>query len=514
MHWPDSQKPTMEEPSEPSEDTLNLLNQVRKELRLRRYSVKTEEAYVGWIKRFKKFSHEKAELEMSLTLCVSFLEHLASSKRVANSTLGQARNAMLFLFTDVLKLRVVGLPNVASAQKPKREPTVLAKNEIQLIVHHLKGVHKLMAMLVYGSGINNNEVVRLLIEDVNFDCKHIMVRDARGGNSRLVPLPESATSLLQGQILAAERIQVGDPKIGLDSANVAGKSSSIAWFLRKYLFPSAHLHRDPRTGYLYRSHATGAAFQSAFRRAKSAGGIDRNATSEALRHSFIIHMLAAGADVRTLKEILGHKAPKTTLAYKSACSADYTDFEPSDLLPTVKICARLAWINRFLRSGISLEEIRARRWARDEGDYSIYCLAEDGKRVRYFGITNQAPSVRLRQHLADLRRGKNIYKENWLRSCAKRGIPITMHIVRTGLTAERAAMMEFELIRFFKSAFSLVNTHAGGATGYAGLSAESREKHRINTEKGLIASATKELELKDLERGYCLLEEWQFGEKV
>lgn len=499
----------MEEACEPSEDTFDLLNQVRKELRLRRYSVKTEEAYVGWIKRFEKFSHEKAELEMSLTLCMSFLDHLARSKGVAYSTLNQARNAMSFLFTNVLKLKAVEFPNVASTQKPKREPTVLAKNEIQLIVHHLKGVHQLMAMLVYGSGINNNEVVRILIEDVNLDCKHIMVRDARGENSRLVPLPVSATSLLQRQILAAERIQVGDPKIALDSANIAGKPSNTR-FLRKYLFPSAHLHRDPRTGYQYRSHASGAAFQSAFRRAKSEGGIDRNATSEALLHSFIIHMLAAGADVRTLKEILGHKAAKTTLAYKSTCSADYSDLEHSDLLPTVKACARLAWINRLLRSGLSLEEIRARRWAMDDGDYSIYCLAEDGKRVRYFGITNQAPSARLRQHLADRNRGKNIYKANWLRSCAKRGVPITMHIVRTGLTAERAAMMEFELIRFFKRAFSLVNTHAGGATGYGGLSAESREKHRINTEKGLIASATKELERKDLERGFCLLEEWGF----
>ena len=186
--------------------------------------------------------------------------------------------------------------------------------------------------------------------------------------------------------------------------------------------------------------------------------------------------------------------------------------DPTGLLPTPARCRRLAWLNRMLRSGLTLEEIEAKRWSKDSGEYSIYCLAENGKRVRYIGITNQSAEVRLRQHLADCGRGRNLYKENWIRSCVSKGVPVTIHIVRSGLPSDRACMIEFELIRFFKRPFALVNTHAGGATGYAGLSEESREKHRINTEKGLMASWEREQEAIDMARGYCLLEEWEWVE--
>jgi hypothetical protein len=169
----------------------------------------------------------------------------------------------------------------------------------------------------------------------------------------------------------------------------------------------------------------------------------------------------------------------------------------------------VVWLTRIYRKGSTIEAERAKRWSQATGDYSIYCLLENDQHVRYFGITNQSPESRLRQHIADCGRGKNYYKENWIRSCRSRSIPVKIRIVRAGLTAERAGFMEIELIRFFKKSFRLVNTHSGGATGYAGLSAESREKHRINTEKGLNAAWEREQEAIDMARGYCILDEWE-----
>jgi|GEM_PF-698911 len=184
-----------------------------------------------------------------------------------------------------------------------------------------------------------------------------------------------------------------------------------------------------------------------------------------------------------------------------------------ELIPTSEECRRLIRYNRLLRTGRTPESEFEALWSKDGGDYCVYCLSENGKRVRYIGITNQPAEKRLAQHLADRQRGKNIYKENWLRSCAERNIKVTIHVVRAGLTAQQAGFIEELLIKLLKKPFSLTNTHSGGATGYAGLSDESREKHRINTKNGLLRSLERELESIDMERGYCLLDEWDSNDE-
>jgi hypothetical protein len=184
-----------------------------------------------------------------------------------------------------------------------------------------------------------------------------------------------------------------------------------------------------------------------------------------------------------------------------------------DLLPSIKDCERAVWATRVYRKGSTPEKERIKRWSKIEGPYCIYCLIESQKHVRYIGITNQEPEKRLAQHIADCGRGRNVHKENWLRSCLDKGIDVDIRMLRSGLSEERAQMIEVELIRFLKKPFRLTNNHAGGATGYAGLSPESREKHRINTEKGLIASWEREQREIDMERGYCLLEDWEIVEE-
>lgn len=182
---------------------------------------------------------------------------------------------------------------------------------------------------------------------------------------------------------------------------------------------------------------------------------------------------------------------------------------PDELLPSKEECLRIARVNRMLRSGSSPEAEFAARWSGEGGDYCVYCLAEGGKRVRYIGITNQHVTKRLAQHLADRQRGQNLHKENWLRSCAARNIEVTIHVVRSGLTAKQACLVEELLIRLLKRPFNLTNSHAGGATGYAGLSEESRVKHRVNTKIGSERAFEKLAEVFDMERGYCLLGEWE-----
>lgn len=182
---------------------------------------------------------------------------------------------------------------------------------------------------------------------------------------------------------------------------------------------------------------------------------------------------------------------------------------PDELLPTKEECVRIARANRLLRAGSSPEAEFAARWSGEGGDYCVYCLAEGGKRVRYIGITNQLVAKRLAQHMADRERGQNLHKENWLRSCAARNIKVTIHVVRAGLTANQACWIEELLIKLLKGPFNLTNSHSGGATGYAGLSEESRVKHRVNTKVGSERAFEKLAEAFDMERGYCLLDEWE-----
>ena len=471
-----------------------------------------------WTRRFLAFEKGRLADATPDTEVVAFLTQLATQAHVTASTQNQALSALMFLYAHVLKRDPGKLEGRVMAEPSKRKPTSLTTGEVTSILGCLNGIPYLIASLIYGTGMRIREVMRLRIQDVDLGQHQISVRDDNNQMVRLKPLPLKAANALLTQMAIAKDRQTEDLKNGhapifpptVAEPERSGMKKSLGW---QFLFPSRSLYVDPRTGLEQRCHMSQAGLLSAFRRAASQAGIAKSVGPEILRDSFATHMLALGSDVRTVKEIMGHSSLKTTQFYNHAPQAIDCPVIQSDFLPTPKLCSRLAWFNRMLRSGISLAEIEARRWSRDEGDYSIYCLAEDSQRVRYIGITNQAPESRLRQHLADCGRGRNLHKENWLRSCVQRGIPITIHVVRSGLTAERASMMEFELIRFFKKAFSLVNTHAGGSTGYAGLSEESKQKHRINTEKGLTLSFQKELEAQDMERGYCLLEEWGWSDE-
>lgn len=497
---------------------MSLVDQVRIELRQRRYSFRTEQIYSAWIQRFLTFHQGAAPEDFGESEVAAFLSHLSTHESVSPSSQKQALSAVSFLYAHVLKRGLGDAKDVISDETHDRTLSVLSSDEVELLLNHIDGVYHAMAMLLYGAGMRASEVLGLRVNSVDFDLQRIVIRFDHRQKCRVVPFPLRTRDALRTQIASVKRTHEQDLQGGHGRASMAHAlelkypegNKTLDW---QYLFPSPSLLTDPRTGRRQRHHISESALQSAIRWAIREAGIKRRVQSDCFRHSFAVHMLVAGSDVRTVTEILGCPGAKIAALYRQAATAGAYASGNSDLLPAPRTCERLAWLNRMLRSGLELEEIDARHWSRDAGDYTIYCLAEDGKRVRYIGITQQAPEVRLRQHLADCGRGKNVYKENWIRSCRNRNVPVTIHAVRSGLTMERACMMEFELIRFLKNAFSLVNTHAGGSTGYAGLSEESREKHRVNTESGIMAAIQKELEAEDTERGVSVFDERGCGDE-
>jgi site-specific recombinase XerD len=488
-------------------EDLPLLGRVREELRAGHYGYRTELVYVGWITRFLAFHGTHTPEDLGARDVVAFLAHLATHVGVSGATQNQARSAVEFLYTHVLRCELGPLTGVPKVKEAERLPQYLSPDEVDLILSRMNGTSRLIATLAYTTGMRIAEVTRLRTTDIDIGRECIIVRNARTRKSRLVPLPLSCVTQLKTQIAVAQEL---NDRTSREHRRQRFKSAACC----QYLFPSPSLSVDPRTGQLQRHHVSETTLRRPLRDALKEAGVKRAVQSDALFHSFAMHMLALGSDIRTIKEVLGHGNLKTTQFYARAQRVATQAPFKTDLLPTPRRCEHLAWLNRLLRSGLTIEQIEARRWSRDGGNYSIYCLAENRKRIRYIGITNQAPEERLRQHLADCGRGKNIYKENWLRSCVERDIPISIHVVRSGLTPEKAGMLEFELIRFFKKAFSLVNTHAGGSTGYAGLSEESKKKHRINTEKALMAAADREFEQEQAECANDILDELKSDEEL
>lgn len=485
---------------------MPLLDQVRSEMRVRRYAYRTENTYVKWITRFLSFHSTHAPDILDAHDAAAFLTHLASHERASRATQNQARNAVAFLYSHVLKRDIEPMTAGPNESASEQSPQFLSPDEVGLILSRMNGTCRLIATLIYTTGMRMAEVTRLRTTDIDISRECIIVRNARTRKARLVPFPLSCMTEVRNQIVKAEELDHG-------MSREHSRQRAVRAAHYQYLFPSPSLSIDPRTGQFQRKHISETTPGHSLRKAILEVGIKRNMRSDSLVHSFAMHMLALGSDIRTIKELLGHGNLKTTefytRAYRGAMRVPFN----TDLLPTPRRCERLAWLNRLLRSGLTIEQIEARRWSCDGGNYCIYCLAENRKRIRYVGITSQAPEERLRQHLADCGRGTNIYKENWLRSCVERGIPISIHVVRAGLTPEKAGMLEFELIRFFKKAFSLVNTHAGGSTGYAGLSEASKEKHRINTEKALMTASNTEIDLEQAECGIGILDELKSDEE-
>lgn len=297
-----------------------LLERVRAAIRLRHYSLRTEQSYLDWIRRFIRFHEMRHPSEMGSEEVRAFLSHLAIEGKVAASTQNQALNAIAFLYRNVLEMDLPRLADVERASKPRRLPVVLSRPEVASLFGQLGGRNRLMASLLYGSGLRLMECVRLRVKDVDFALGQIVVRDGKGRKDRITMLPESLNDSLRAQIATVEtfhRRDVSDGIAGvfLPSAlerKLPRAGHELAW---QWLFPARERSVDPRAGVRRRHHVSETGLQRAVKRAVRRAGIRKPASCHTLRHSFATHLLEDGYDIRTVQALLGHRNVQTTMIY-------------------------------------------------------------------------------------------------------------------------------------------------------------------------------------------------------
>jgi integron integrase len=296
-----------------------LLDQVRDAIRVKHYSLRTEKTYVDWIKRFVLFHNKRHPREMGATEIEQFLTYLALNENVAASTQNQALSAILFLYRDVLH-QDLGNINAVRAKKPKRLPVVLTRDEVQRILTHLSGEYRLMAQLLYGSGLRLIECIRLRVKDIDFAQGQIIVRDGKGGKDRVTMLPASIVQPLQEHLQRVKRLHDQDLARGCGTVHLPyalerkypNANREWGW---QYVFPSDRLSTDPRSGKTQRHHLDESGLQKAVRQAAQRANIHKPVGCHTFRHSFATHLLQNGYDIRTVQELLGHKDVKTTMIY-------------------------------------------------------------------------------------------------------------------------------------------------------------------------------------------------------
>jgi integron integrase len=297
-----------------------LLDQVRDKIRLKHYSIRTEQAYADWIKRFIVHFGKKHPREMGAAEVEQFLTHLAVNGRVAASTQNQARCALLFLYKEVLSVELPWLDNVEHAKTPKRLPVVLNRDEVQAILSRLTGTHWLIASLLYGTGMRILECLRLRVQDVDMKRKEILIRDGKGFKDRVTMLPVSLAQPLQAHLLKVRELHQGDLTEGHGSVYMPyalerkypNAAKEWSW---QYVFPTGKLSSDPRSGGIRRHHVQEQTIQRAVKQAVRDAGLTKAATPHTFRHSFATHLLEGGYDIRTVQELLGHADVSTTMIY-------------------------------------------------------------------------------------------------------------------------------------------------------------------------------------------------------
>lgn len=297
-----------------------LLDQVRGKMRLKHYSLRTEESYLGWIRRFIRFHGKRHPTEMGAAEVEDFLSHLATVGNVAPSTQNQALAAILFLYREVLNDELPWLDKVTRAKKPSRLPVVLTTQEVHAVLTGMQGTWRLMAELLYGSGLRLMECVRLRVKDIEFARKELLVRDGKGAKDRVTVLPQSLLEPLRIRLrkvraLHEEDLAQGRGEVYLPYALARKYPGAGREWVWQYVFPSAKLSVDARDGRTRRHHLDEKGLQRAVKQAVRNADVAKPATPHTLRHSFATHLLQIGYDIRTVQELLGHKDVSTTMIY-------------------------------------------------------------------------------------------------------------------------------------------------------------------------------------------------------
>lgn len=293
-----------------------------KSIRMQHYSIRTEEAYLGWFMRFLTFHEMKDPANLSEKDIEDYLEYLVFQRKVSSSTQSQALNGLIYFYKSVLSRELSDSLNFTRSKKPKRLPVVLSTMEINKIFSLLgdDSVHSIMIHLLYGCGMRLMECVRLRILDVDFDYQQILVREAKGKKDRVVPMPKKVAKRLLEQIESVKIIHQKDLDQGYGSVFIPEallrKYSSIDKDIKwQYVFPATVISKDPRSGVMRRHHLHETVLQKFLKRMADKAGINKRVTCHVLRHSFATHLLENGYDIRTVQELLGHADVSTTMIY-------------------------------------------------------------------------------------------------------------------------------------------------------------------------------------------------------
>jgi integron integrase len=297
-----------------------LLDQVSDLIRVKHYSIRTEQAYLRWIRAYIFFHKKRHPAEMGSTEVSQFLSHLAVKGKVAASTQNQALSALLFLYREVLKQPFEWLEDVQRAKRPSKLPVVFTKEEVRTILLQLEGSKWVMASLLYGSGLRLMECVRLRVKDIDFGYNQIVVRDGKGNKDRMTVLPGALKEPLQRHLNKVKAVHEEDLKEGFGQVYLpfalekkyVNASREWSW---QYVFPASKRSQDPRSGAIRRHHVDETILQAAVKKAIQAAGLAKAGSCHSLRHSFATHLLENGYDIRTVQELLGHKDVSTTMIY-------------------------------------------------------------------------------------------------------------------------------------------------------------------------------------------------------
>lgn len=297
-----------------------LLDQVRTVLRVKHFSLSTEQSYVAWIRRFILFHGKRHPKYMGETEIRQYISHLAVDAKISASTQTVALSALLFLYREVLKKELPYIANIERAKRSKHLPVVFTRREVQTVLACLNGTSLLVASLLYGSGLRLMEAVRLRVKDIDFERLELTIRQGKGGDDRVTMLPGAVVAPLKEQLQRARLLHQADLKVGLGAVELpfalAKKYPAAArqwgW---QYVFPAMKRSRNPRSGLEGRHHIFPDQVQRAVKAAIVLAQLNRNGSCHSLRHSFATHLLEDGYDIRTVQELLGHKDVRTTMIY-------------------------------------------------------------------------------------------------------------------------------------------------------------------------------------------------------
>lgn len=295
---------------------------MRDRLRLKHYSLRTEDAYLSWVRRFLLFHDRRHPREMGKVEVEAFLTSLAVERNVAAATQGQALSAILFLYQEVLGQALPWLDEVTRAKRPARLPSVLNRREVTALLDAVEGgaEMELIVRLLYGTGMRLLECLRLRVKDVDFTRREIVVREGKGNKDRVTMLPASLLEPLREQVRKRQvqhrqDVEKGYGSVYLPHALAEKYPRAPQAFHWQYVFASEAYLRDPVSGEVRRHHVDEKRVQRAVKKAAGLAGIEKQVSPHTLRHSFATHLLESGQDIRTVQELLGHKDVSTTMIY-------------------------------------------------------------------------------------------------------------------------------------------------------------------------------------------------------